>query len=507
MPKDWIRRLVVSAAALMLVFAFAGVASAAKYVVLYKAKGVPADGGAVIRSAGGTVVASYAQIGVLIADSSSSTFRANVLRDARVADVSSTGGFAVQFPDVESASGGATGDLPNAPATDADSFSGLQWDMRQMHVPEAHAITGGSPSVIVGDLDTGLDKDHPDLIPNIDFADSASCIGGAPNQDPAAWDDDNGHGTHTAGIIAASANGVGTVGVAPNVRIAGVKVGDVNGFFFPEAVVCGFMWAATHHFDVTNNSYFADPWYFNCHNDSEQQAIWKAESRAIEYAESQGVTVVAALGNFDDDLAHPTQDVISPDTGPGEPRRISNNCVVVPTEVPGVIGVTATGVFRQKSYYSNYGVSVTDVAAPGGDAILQRNAEAVNGRVLSTYPAEQPCARRLVDASTVPVSVYCYLQGTSMASPHVAGLAALVISRWGTSSSPQNGKLSPGSVAAMLQQTADPQGCPDAATLAQYAPFTSTSNGAPQTCQGGTGYNSWYGKGIVNALSAITHAP
>jgi subtilisin family serine protease len=213
------------------------------------------------------------------------------------------------------------------------------------------------------------------------------------------------------------------------------------------------------------------------------------------------------MGNFSDDLAHPTQDVISPDTGPGVIRAIDNSCIVVPTEVPGVIGVSATGVLRQKSYYSNYGVGVTQVAAPGGDAILQLNAEAPNGRVLSTYPAEQPCTRRLVDASTVPASVYCYLQGTSMASPHVAGLAALIVSRYGSDASPQNGKLSPGKVAAIIEQTADSQACPDSDTLALYEPFVSTSNSAPQTCQGGSGNNAWYGKGIVNALSAITHAP
>ena len=351
MPKHAFRRAVVVLAAMALMLAFAEVASAGKYIVLYKAKGVPADGGAVIRSAGGTVVASYAQIGVIIADSSSATFASKVRKDTRVEAVSATAGFATQLPDTESlASGPPPGDLPNAPVSDTDNLSGLQWDMRQISVPQAHAITGGSRSVLVGDLDTGLDYTHPDLAPNVDFANSVSCVGGVPNQAPAAWDDDNGHGTHTAGTIAAAANGIGIVGVAPNVRIAGVKVGDPDGFFFPEAVVCGFMWAATHGFDVANNSYFADPWLFNCRNDSQQRAIWKAESRAIQYAESRGVTVVAALGNFADDLAHPTQDVISPDTGPGETRPISNACVVVPTEVPGVIGVTATGDRRLKSY-------------------------------------------------------------------------------------------------------------------------------------------------------------
>ena len=85
-----------------------------------------------------------------------------------------------------------------------------------------------------------------------------------------------------------------------------------------------------------------------------------------------------------------------------------------------------------------------------------------------------------------------------MASPHVAGLAALVISRYGGN---------PGRVAALIQQTADPQDCPTPDQLALYEPFPSTANGAPQRCQGSTGSNSWYGKGIVNALSAITHAP
>lgn len=71
--------------------------------------------------------------------------------------------------------------------------------------------------------------------------------------------DDNGHGTHTAGTIAAAKNGIGIVGVAPNVKIAGIKAGNADGFFYPEAVVCAFMWAGGHKLAGTNNSYFADP--------------------------------------------------------------------------------------------------------------------------------------------------------------------------------------------------------------------------------------------------------
>src|SRR4029079_18287992 len=162
--------------------------------------------------------------------------------------------------------------------------------MRTLTPPGARAITGGSRSVVVGDIDTGLDYNHPDLPQNVSSADRASCLSGAPVQGAPAAMDDEGHGTHTAGTIAAADNGTGIVGVAPNVRIAGIKAGNSQGLFFPEAVVCSFMWAGDRKLDVTNNSYFADPYEYNCRNDPTQRAIWKAEQRAIDYAQSQGVT-------------------------------------------------------------------------------------------------------------------------------------------------------------------------------------------------------------------------
>ena len=476
------------------------------YIVLYAAQAVPADAASAIARAGGVFVYAYDSIGVVIARSDSTWFKETLLADSRVEGVASTVRFGVGFRDdvgVSDAAGPPPGNLPNFTNTFGDTLSGLQWDMAQIHVPEAQNVTAGSPSVVVGDIDSGLDIDHPDLIDNIDFSSSVSCIGGVPNQDPTAWDDDNGHGTHTAGTIAAGANGFGIVGVAPHVKIAGIKAANAEGFLFPEAIVCAFMWAATHQIDVTNNSYFADPWLFNCRNDPEQRAIWNAERRAIRHALSRGVTVVAAEGNFSDDLAHPTQDVISPDTGPGEVRTIHNDCAVIPVKIPGVIGVTANGNLRLKSFYSSYGMGVTQVTAPGGDSILQRTAAATNGRVLSTYPAEATCRRRLVDP-VVATAVYCYLQDTSMASPHVAGVAALVISRFGSAQNTKNGHLSPGQVAAIITRTADPVLCPTQAQLALYAPFPSVSNGAAQVCAGGTGYNSWYGNGQVNALNAVT---
>jgi len=373
--------------------------------------------------------------------------------------------------------GPTSGDLSDPPPS-GDPLWDQQWDMIQIKAFEAHEITLGSPSIVVGDIDTGLDYTHPDLAPNVDFANSVSCVGGIPDTNPAAWMDSNGHGTHTAGTIAAAANGIGIIGVAPNVKIAGIKAGNDDGYFFPEAVICAFMWAGSHDIDVTNNSYFADPWLFNCRNDAEQHAIWKAEQRAIRYAMQQGVVVVAAQGNENIDLSKKNIDTISPDYPPGSEmeREVTNACVVIPVEIPGVIGVTADGANLQKSYYSTYGVGVAQVTAPGGDRRFQVPPDIGNGRVLSTVPGG-----------------YAWLQGTSMASPHVAGVAALVMSEFGN--------LPPGAVQAMITSTADPQPCPP-------NPF---NPGPPfifqATCTGGPSYNSFYGHGQVNALSAVTHTP
>jgi hypothetical protein len=132
------------------------------YVVLYKQQAVGSDAASTIAKAGGTLVYSYPQIGVVIARSESSSFRDNLLKDSKVENAASTDGFATQLPsDSADAGGPPPGDVPNTPATDADTLSPLQWDMRQIHTPEAHAITGGSPAVLVGDIDTGIDFNHP----------------------------------------------------------------------------------------------------------------------------------------------------------------------------------------------------------------------------------------------------------------------------------------------------------------------------------------------------------
>jgi subtilisin family serine protease len=489
------------------------------YVVLFKGTSSPANAGTLVSRAGGSVVADYSKIGVLVARSSNTAFAQNISADNTVEGATATTRYATKVDGSAGEAGGTNGSpgsLPNAPATDGDSLSPLQWDMRQMHTPEAHTITGGSPAVLVGDIDTGLDYRHPDLRQNVSDTDSANCVSGAPVPGEIAAQDDNGHGTHTAGTIAAAS--------------AGIKAGDADGFFYPQAVICSFVWAGDRHMDVTNNSYFADPFLFNCKNDPAQRAIWKAEQRAIRYAMNQGVTVVAAEGNESEDLSHPTMDTTSPDNGTPQQREITNACVVIPTEIPGVIGVTSTGSYVQdtsrgqypdhlKAYYSSFGMSSADVAAPGGDFYFRNVADpaaAQNGEILSTWPADQPCGRSVTESTgdvAYPTALYCWIQGTSMASPHVAGVAALVISRFGNLQNPQNGKMRPGQVEQYVEQTADPQACPTTLPVATsgsragqpYATFLGSQSGAVQQCQGNGGHTSWYGNGEADALNAVTH--
>jgi hypothetical protein len=162
---------------------------------------------------------------------------------------------------------------------------------------------------------------------------------------------------------------------------------------------------------------------------------------------------------------------LSPDDGIPETREVTNACVVVPVEVSGVIGVTSIGYEYRKAYYSNYGVGVTAVTAPGGDARFQLAPSGFGG-VLSTVPGG-----------------YAFLQGTSMASPHVAGVAALAISA--------RGRISPGALSALIRNTADPMGCP-ANPFNPGPPFNWSA-----VCQGGAGANGFFGHGLVNALSAV----
>lgn len=213
--------------------------------------------------------------------------------------------------------------------------------------------TGAGVRVAV--LDTGIDLDHPDLVGNIK--------GGFNAVNPhKKADDDNGHGTHVAGIIAAANNSIGVVGVAPSASLYAVKVLGASGSGYLSDIIEGLGWCADKGIQVVNMSLGTS---------SDVQSLHDA----IAAAADRGIVLVAAAGN----------------NGPGA------DTVLYPAKYPEVIAVAATDQTDAAAYFSSTGPAV-ELAAPG----------------VNIY-------------STVKGGGYAYMSGTSMATPHVSGTAALVI--------------------------------------------------------------------------------
>ena len=346
-----------------------------------------------------------------------------------------------------------------------DPREGEQWDMQMIKADQAHDVNDGSRNVLVGVLDSGISPDHPDLAANIDVEDSVNCSdAGRPDTSATGWaPTTSDHGTHVAGTIAAARNGVGIVGVAPNVRMASVKVVNDAGFIYPEYAVCGFIWAGMHGMDVTNNSYYVDPFMFYCEDQGDQYAAKEAVRRAVDWSTDRGVVHAAAAGNAAYDLANKTTDNTSPDDSTPVQRTINSGCHDIPTELDGVVTVSSLQRFpagtleSRLSSFSNRGLGVIDVAAPGSS-------------ILST-----------VVNTTTKVNGYGLKSGTSMASPHVAGVLALMKSA--------HPSWTPEQLIAELRAQADDKAC-NAAT-------------AGAVCVGPVEDNSYFGEGVVDALDAL----
>ncbi|MFJ4834085.1 S8 family serine peptidase [Streptomyces sp. NPDC088747] len=439
-----------------------------------------------IARAGGTVVIAYEKIGVIVVHSANPAFGEQIraARGVQSAGATRTAPLTAAGTTQE---GGAqllsatdAAELSRSAAAGTEPLEADQWDLRAIGADKAAKINPGSRNVTVAVIDTGVDDTHPDLAPNFSASQSANCVGGKPDTTYGAWrpvDADHYHGTHVAGEIAAARNDVGVAGVAPGVKVAGITVAepDAGQLFFPESVVCAFVFAADHGVEITNNSYYVDPWLYNCLDDPDQRAIVDAVNRAQLYAQKKGTLNVAAAGNSADDLdADALVDESSPDDSTPVTRTIDpHECFDIPTQLPGVVTVSATGVNSAKSYYSSYGYGVVDVAAPGGDRYQIPDTPSQNGRILSTMPNNQ----------------YAFLQGTSMASPHAAGVAALLKSKYPWAS--------PAQLRALLKAQATNPGCP-------AGPYDWNGDGVVDaTCVGGKQLNGFYGAGIVNALRAV----
>ncbi|MGV9940987.1 S8 family serine peptidase [Streptomyces sp. NPDC003401] len=441
-----------------------------------------------IAAADGTVVATYAKIGVIVVHSANPDF-GTLIRAVRgvqsagatrTAPLSPAGTTDEGAAELMSAADAARTASASAAAGVSEPLEADQWDLRAIGADKAAEINPGSRKVTVAVIDTGVDDTHPDLAPNFSASQSANCVGGVADTSAGAWRPYNPtedyHGTHVAGEIAAARNGVGVAGVAPGVKVAGIKVSDpTDGLFYPENVVCAFVFAADHGVEITNNSYYVDPWLYNCMDDPDQKAIVDAVNRAQLYAQKKGTLNVASAGNSNHDLdSDAIVDESSPDDSTPVTRTIDpHECFDVPTQLPGVVTVSATGVKGTKSYYSTYGLGAVDVAAPGGDRYQIPDTPSANGRILSTMPN----------------GGYGFLQGTSMASPHVAGVAALLKSK--------HPFASPAALQALLKAQADNPGCPT-------EPYDGNGDGVVDaTCAGGKRVNGFYGFGVVNALRAV----
>jgi subtilisin family serine protease len=432
-------------------------------------------------------------------------------------------------------------------ARPGDPLDGLLWGMDMINAVEAHRIESGDQRVSVGVLDTGIQGDHPDLRANFskklsrNFTTDMTDVDGECEfdgcVDPAGWDD-NGHGTHVAGTIAAAMNGSGVSGVAPKVTLANIRGGQDSGYFFLGPVTNALTYAGDAGIDVVNMSFYVDPWLYNCVGGApedteeqalEQEAIIDAVTRALDYAHDHGVTLVGSLGNNHEDLSNPRHDFTSPDYGEEPHERTIDNetCFDLPVEGPHVIGVSALGPSGKKSDFSNYvsdlGSGEIEVSAPGGwfrDGFGTPTYRVNENLILSTAPTHVMQAEGLVDedGNVTPVGealgvikdcgegdcgYYQYLQGTSMASPHATGVAALAVSAHGhKDANPKRGfTMAPDAVRDLLMSTATDHACPPGGVQSYVQEGRSEEFTA--TCVGDEDFNGFYGAGIVNALGVV----
>ncbi len=343
---------------------------------------------------------------------------------------------------------------------DDETYFFYQWGMDAIDAPEAWnaGYTGNKAKVFI--LDSGIDPGHPDLAPNLNTTLSISFV---PGEEYYVQNvDEFNHGTHVAGIVAAANNSYGIIGVAPDAEIVAVKVlseEDGSGEF--SWINAGIVYAANHGADVINMSLgarFSRNGFFYDENDNlvkipavYMQDLILAQQRAVNYAWRKGAVIITSAGN-----------AASNADGNG-------SLFIIPAELQNVVSVSATAPdywYYDLYYgiepnldipasYTDFGKSLVDIAAPGGD--------------FDFYP--QPNWQYDMVLSTGPDNSFYFSAGTSMASPHVAGVAALVISKY-------DGKLTPQEVVKKLLKTADKID--------------------------GNGKSSFYGKGRVNAYRAVT---
>jgi len=479
-PSD--NAVAVSSSPSMQIAAAPAPTSAKSYLINFTGTTLPADVGAQVAAAGGTITSRFDQIGVALASSDDPGFSLKAGKIRGVATVDED--MVVQWVNPERVveAGEISEEVsvtPDATFGNAETFRRVQWAPDAIHAGEAWDAGARGAGARVAVLDGGIRDTHIDIAPRLEVAHSTSFVPGQPfNFDQArnaqgqcVLNDTFWHGTHVAGIIAAPAANntpfpnLGTVGIAPDATIIGVKVLHCGSGSFG-AVIAGIVYAAT---PIAEGGAGADVINLSLGALFPRQGVGAAKlavalGKATTYAYQRGVTVVAALGNDETDMDH------------------TGNLVQLPAMSPHVIAVSATGPldfahgatnYDRPASYTNFGQSAVTFAGPGGDFALP-------GNDVCSYP-RNPSGSSLqfcwvLDMVIAPcrgggtsISSYCWAAGTSMATPAVAGVAALIIGRFG--------RVGPAEVERRLRHSADDLGKP--------------------------GNDDFYGRGRVNAFNAL----
>lgn len=359
-----------------------------------------------------------------------------------------------------------TAEADNPPLSgDDDFFFDLQWGHDAVDAPEAWEAGYRGKGVQVAVLDGGFDLDHPDLAPNInydlsvDFTDQGLEYG---LPDPFS------HGTHVAGTIAAADNGYGTIGIAPEAELILVKVLFDEGFGFDSAILGGMLYSVEVGVDIISMSLgglfekSGEPNHPEFPYTASEAAAYKnVYNRVATYANQMGVTVIASAGNDEIDFDKSADLVHYPSD--------ATNVISTSATAPNGWGLDpSTDLDLPAYFYTNYGKSTIDLAGPGGtvdiDLLLSGATATVAGITRPAYVFD-------FVFSTGSLGQWYWSIGTSMATPHVTGVAALIIGKNG-------GSMKPSHVMSALKASADDLGKP--------------------------GNDSFYGAGRVNAYNAVT---
>jgi len=395
----------------------AGVALAAgaptNYLIVAKGQGKgSADLDDLVARAGGAITAKIPEIGVVLASSFNPDFLAVVTADPRVQKAAED--IEVQWIDNEQFVKASESDL-QVTGVNSEPYWGYQWNIRQIYANETAAngdMGWGVKRARVAVLDAGIWSAHPDIGPNINLALCKSFVPTEPGIDPIVSGFN--HGTHVAGIIAAPINNRGVQGVAPQAEIVAIKVlrSDTGSGQF-SWLIQGLVYAAEIEADVANMSLGATFDRINTGGGGAGPLI-SALNRAINHATAAGVLCVSSAGN--------------------NAVNLNSRIWTIPAQSGNGMAVAATGPFGLADFdrpasYTNFGRSVINVAAPGGDFANE-----------SYYPYDMVL-------SPASATGYYFAAGTSMAAPHVSGVAALIVGKYG--------KMSPARLKALIQKTAD----------------------------------------------------